>query len=436
MKGAQRLTKASLLAALGVSVALSGCSQEPASGGGDGNAGGGDGPKVKLVFWSHQAEAFNDNYKKLIDSYMKAHPNVEISYQSFPYDVYNQKLKASFSAQNPPDIAEVFGTWVPEYSKNGLLSEVPGGEEAGKAYYEAPLGGFKWNGKLYGLPLEFNIENGGMLAHPQMFKDKGLAYPPKTWTELVESAKALTVRDGSGMKVKGFDFISGDNITFTFLSMILQQNGKYWASDGHVNFQTPEAVKAMTALKDLVVRDQVTDLTAFGGQLDSSDYFFKGGAAMTYRGPWTIAAGLDNYKAKDFEYVPVPSFTDNPPSFAAESGWGLVVSKKSKASKEAWDFIQFLSSKENLKAWNLGTFTVPAKKEVAEDSEFVSKNPFMRTSVGLLPHGQWIGLIWDRDYFFKQINDHFQLMVSGKVTVENGLKAIEKAVNENQDQHK
>ncbi|KPV55405.1 ABC transporter substrate-binding protein, partial [Paenibacillus sp. A3] len=150
MKGVQRLTKASLLAALGVSVALSGCSQESASGGSDGNAGGGNGPKVKLVFWSHQAEAFNDNYKKMIDSYMKAHPNVEISYQSFPYDVYNQKLKASFSAQNPPDIAEVFGTWVPEYSKNGLLSEVPGGEEAGKAYYEAPLGGFKWDGKLYG----------------------------------------------------------------------------------------------------------------------------------------------------------------------------------------------------------------------------------------------------------------------------------------------
>lgn len=392
--------------------------------------------KTKLVFWSHQEDAIMNAYKALIAKYQSLHPDIEIAYQTFPYDVYNQKLKASFSAKNPPDIAEMFGTWVPEYSRNGALVEIPEAEQLRQEYYEAPLGGYTLNDKLYGLPLEFNIENGGMLIHPQMLKDQGIATPPATWDELVEDAKKLTVRDANGIKVKGFDFVSSDNITFTFLSLILQQNGKYWGDNDHVNFQTPEAQKAMTALTSLIATDKVADLTTFGGELDTSDYFFQGSSAMTYRGPWTIAAGLNTYKVKDFEYVPVPSFTTNPPSYAAESGWGLVASQKGKHQEAAVDFIKFMSSDENLLEWNQGTFTVPAKKAVAQNPDYVKANPYMKTSLDILELGQWIGPIADRDFFFKTINDHFQLMATGQESVESGLQQIEKTINDSQDQHK
>lgn len=410
--------------------AISGC-----SGGGNTDLAAGKG-KVKLVFWAHQEDAFVEAYKRLIKAYQREHPDIEIKFQSFPYDIYNQKLKASFSARTPPDIAEMFGTWVPEYSRNGALAELPNGEALSKDYYPAPIGGYMLNGKLYGLPMEYNIENGGMLIHPQMLKEKGIDRPPATWDELVDAAKKLTVRDGKDIKVKGFDFASLDNITFTFLSLILQQNGDFWGENDHVNFQTPEAVKAMTVLKTLVADDKVTDLTTLGSQLDTSDYFFQGKSAMTYRGPWTIAAGLNNYQVKDFDYVPIPSFTSEKPVFAAESGWGAVAAEKSKAKAEALDFIQFMAQKDHLKAWNLDTFTVPAKKEVAADPEFVKGNPYMKTSLSILQYGQWIGPIADRNYFFKQVNDHFQLIAMGKESVEDGLKTMERAINDSQDNHK
>ncbi|MFM9276632.1 ABC transporter substrate-binding protein [Paenibacillus jiagnxiensis] len=392
--------------------------------------------KVKLVFWSHQEDAIVNAYKKLISKYQDSHPDVTIEYQTFPYDVYNQKLKASFSAKQPPDVAEFFGTWVPEYTKNNALVEIPDSENVIKAYYDAPLGGYMRDNKLYGLPMEYNIENGGMLIHPQMLRDKGLNQPPSTWAELVDYAKKLTVREGNVIKVKGFDFVSSDNITFTFLSLILQQGASFWGDDGHVNFSTPEAHKAMSALVSLVADDKVTDLTAFGGELDTSDYFYRGNSAMTYRGPWTISSGINNYKVSDFEYVPVPSFTESEPVFAAESGWGLAVAKQSKQQEAALDFIRFVSEKDNLEAWNTDTFTVPAKKEIAEDPAFQSSNPYMKTSLKILQLGQWIGPVADRDYFFKQVNDNFQLMASGQLSVDDGLANIEKAINSSQDQHK
>ncbi|MDB5056355.1 MAG: transporter substrate-binding protein [Bacilli bacterium] len=394
-----------------------------------------DGKKVKLVMWGHQEDAFIASNKKIIEQYQALHSNVTIEYQQFPYEAYNQKLKASFASKNAPDLAEVFGTWMPEYNKNGLMAEVPFSDEVKKDYYAAPLGAYTWMDKLYGVPLEFNIENGGMLVHPKMFKDAGISYP-KTWTELVDAAKKLTVRNGDEIKVKGFDFVSSDNITYTLLSLILQQNGKYWGGNSHINLSTPEAVKAMTALKELVTVDKVADLSSFGGELDTSDFFFKGNSAMTYRGPWTIANGQGTYKVNDFEYAPVPSFTSNPPSFAAESGWGLVVAKNSKYTKEAWDFVQYFSNAENSRAWNIGTSTIPPKKQVVADPKFIEAMPMVKPSLDVLQYGQWIGLLWDRDYFFKQVNDNFQLIASEKLTVEQGLKKIEDAVNQSQDQHK
>ena len=67
--------------------------------------------------------------------------------------------------------------------------------------------------------------------------------------------------------------------------------------------------------------------------------------------PWTIAVGKENYKTEDFDYISMPSFTDNPPFFAAESGWGEIVAKQSKHQQEAWDFVKFMAEAEQAKCF-------------------------------------------------------------------------------------
>ncbi|MDB4866247.1 MAG: transporter substrate-binding protein [Cohnella sp.] len=391
--------------------------------------------KVTLVWWTHDNPSFVAANKKRIEEYKKIKPNVTINYQYFPYDAFIQKAKAAYAGNNAPDIAQLFGTWVTDYAKNGHLATAPNQEELKKNYFEAALGAYTVDDQIYGIPQEYNLENGGVLAHPKMFQAKGLSYPPKTYAELVDAAKQLTVRDGNKIKVKGFDFVSGDNIFFTFMSFILQQNADYWTNDGHVNLTSPEAVTAMTKMKELVTIDKVTDLTRFGDNLDSSDYFFKGSSAMTIRGPWTIANGVNTYKVDDFDYIPMPSLTDSPPYFAAESGWGEVVAAKSKHKQEAWDFVNYMNGKEQALDFNVTTFTVPARKDVAVDPAYLQKLPKLKTSIDVLKYGKWVGPVQDRDFFVKQVNDNFQLIASDKISVQDGLKKIEKSVNEMIDQH-
>jgi multiple sugar transport system substrate-binding protein len=392
------------------------------------SSGGTDSGKTTLVMWSHKDTGFNEADKQLVKAFEEANPDIKIKFQNFPYEEYINKLKASFSASNGPDIAELFGTWVPQYTKNDLLLEVPNTDQYKNDFYEAPLGGYLKDSKLYGVPLEYNIENGSMLVSPDKFKDAGLEYP-KTWEELVAAAKKLTVKDGKNIKVKGFDFTSYDSVTFLFLSMILQQGGDYWDSNGHVNFHSPEAIKAMTEMVTLSRDYKVADYKQMNADLDSSDYFYKGNSAMTMRGPWVIPAAKTTYNVDNFEYVPLPSFTSNPPSFAAESGWGIVGNKKTKHKEAVLKFIEFASQPENAMAWNIASYTVPAQKSVAQGSEFIEAAPLMKTPLSVLQYGKYIGPIGDRDYIWDQMNATFIEMNENKVTVEEGLKKLETNIN-------
>ncbi|TJY42467.1 ABC transporter substrate-binding protein [Cohnella pontilimi] len=386
--------------------------------------------------WSHKDPGIDEADSQLVADFQAAHPDIKIKFESYPYDEYVQKLKASFKTSGGPDIAEFFGTWVAQYAKNDLLEAVPNGKDLIDKYFEAPIGGYVYNGNVYGLPLEYNIENNGMLAHPQMFKDKGLSYPPKTWDELVSAAQKLTVMDGNNLKVRGFDFTSYDNVTYLFLALILQQGGNYWGGDGHFNFQSPEAEKAMNELVKLTKEYKVADYNQMGAELDGSDYFYKGESAMTYRGPWTIPTGKNVYNVDDFEYVAVPSFTSNPPSFAAESGWGIVVNKQTKHKEAAMEFLKFASQPDNVMKWNITTFTVPSLKAVAENPKYLKQLPMMKAPLSQLQYGKWIGPIGDRDFMWDTINNEFPKMASGEVSVKDGLKNLEETLNKMLDEQK
>ncbi len=390
--------------------------------------------KTDLTIWMHENAAFVDGVKTTIERYEAENPDVNIKLQRFPYDALVQKLKAAFVARTAPDIVQMFGTWVPEYSRNGFLYPAPEGIIDQDNFFDAALGAYLMDGDLYGVPQEFNLENGGVLAYPEKFKAAGIPYPPKTYDELLEAAKQLAVYDDNGnLLVRGFDFISGDNIMFTLLSFILQQDGTYWAEDGvHFNFTSPEAVRAMEEMKDLVVKHHVTDFSQIEkslGDMDSHGIFFSGDSVMTYRGPWTIPAGLETYKVDNFDYFQMPSLTDNPPYFAAESGWGLVVSKDSKKPEDAWEFIKFATSPEQAMYFNTRSYTVPANKNVAKDPAYLEKLPLLEASLDVLPYGKWIGPVRDRDNLVKLINDITQSICKEEISVQEGLEELETGAN-------
>lgn len=383
--------------------------------GGGATGGGAPAPaeKVTLRLWSHQNAAFQKGNEEIIAKFTAQNPNIEIKYENFNYDDYIQTIQTAMAAKNEADVIELFGTWTCSYAKGGRLAEVPADvmtyEQAQQVYFKAPLDGYYCDNKLYGLPHEFNLENGGALVNPALFDKHGVAYPPQwnTFADMIADAQKLTEFEGDKMMVSGFDPVTGDGTSFTFLAGILQQGGKYFAEDGkHFNFDTPEARKTIQMMVDLAQKDKVVDPVLFNDTENQvSTAFFTGNIAIGFVGSWAAGEGKIEFPDMKFDYVLIPPYFGTEQKFAADSGWGKVVSVNTKHPAEAWKLVKFMAAEQDgALTWNIETKTIPAMKALVDNPEkLLAAAPFIKPTFELLPHGQYIGDLTERDQLFYDI---------------------------------
>lgn len=396
--------------------------------------------KVSIRFWSHNNPAFVKTNEELVKKYMDANPNVEVKYENFPYADLITTIQTQMAAKTEADVIEMFGSWVQSYAKGGTLAELPGDlmslATAHDKFYAAPLDGYVWNGKLFGLPNEYNLENGGVLVNKKMFETAGLKYPPAwaSWDELVADAKKLTKMDGSTMTVAGFDYVTDDGLGFLFWEGVLERGGEYFDKDGvHLNFLTDQAAATVQWLVDMAQKDKVVDPVTFNGATNwVGDSFFQNLVGIGYIGPWIVPVSRENHADyKDpWDYVTCPHYGDKM-SFAADSGWGKVVSPNSKAIDKAWNFSLFWAeNQENAHFWNVGTGTVPALKAVAEDPKLLTDMNWLGPSLKVLPFGRYVGMLQDRDFvWYKVVSAHITEAAQGKRSVAETMTLMNTEAN-------
>ena len=371
------------------------------------------GEKITLRMWSHQNVSFVTANEQLVKKYTDANPNVTITYENFPYSDFITTIQTSMAAKNEADLMEMFGSWVQSYAKGGTLAEIPevlmSMSKAQDLFYAAPLDGYVWEGKLYGLPNEYNLEVGGVLANKRMFEEAGLKYPPewKSWDELVADAKKMTKVEDGNMTVSGFDYVTGDGLGFLFWEGVLERGAEYFAEDKvHLNMVSPEAEATVQWLTDMAQKDKVVDPLTFNGDSNwVGTSFFQGLVAIGYIGPWIVPEGRRNFPDfKDpWDHVSSP-FYGSERKFAADAGWGKVVSPNSKVADTAWDFAKYCTEDAaNARFWNVGTGTVPALKSVAEDPTLLNDINWLGPSLKVLPYGRFVGDLQDRDYIWYNV---------------------------------
>lgn len=398
------------------------------------------GEKVTLRLWSHQNPSFVAANEKLVASYIEKNPNVEIKYENFPYEDFITNIQTSMAAKNEADVMEMFGSWVQSYAKGGTLAVVSdlvlSMEKAKELYYAAPLDGYVWEGKLYGMPNEYNLEVGGVLANKRMFEEQGITYPPKwkSWEELVVDAKKMTKVTDGNMTVAGFDYVTNDGLGFLFWEGILEKGAEYFAKDQvHLDLLTPQAEETVQWMWDMANTDKVVDPMTFNADSNwVGESFYQGLVAIGYIGPWIVPEGRRNFPDfKDpWDHVPAPHFGAER-KFAADAGWGKVVSPNSKNGDECWKFAAHCAmDKANSRQWNVGTGTVPALKAVAEDPSLLNDINWLGPSLEVLPYGRYVGMLQDRDYvWYNVVATHITECLQNVRSVKDTMKLMNDEAN-------
>lgn len=371
------------------------------------------GEKISLRMWSHQNTAFVSSNEKLVQKFVDENPGIEVKYENFPYDQFIQTIQTSMAAKNEADVMEMFGSWVQNYAKGNTLSPVDETittlAKAREIFYAAPLDGYVWEGKLFGLPNEYNLEVGAGLANERMFQEAGVPYPPTwtSWDDLREAAKKMTKVDNDTMTVAGFHFVNGDGLGFLFWEGILEKGGEYFAQDGvHLDLLSSQAEETVQWMADMAQKDKIVDPMTFNSNSNwVGDSFFQGLVAIGYIGPWIVpVARVDHADFADkWSHVPLPHFGAER-KFAADAGWGKVVSPNSKNLNAAWKLASFCTmDTANARQWNVGTGTVPAIKSIAEDNTLLNDMDWLGPSLKVLPYGRYVGMLQDRDFIWYNV---------------------------------
>ncbi|MCJ7519931.1 MAG: extracellular solute-binding protein [Anaerolineaceae bacterium] len=368
--------------------------------------------KTTVKIWTHQNTAFLSGYTALADKYMGLHPDVEIIIESFDYDTFIQTLQTSLPAKTEADILTLFGSWVCSYSEGGYLASVPESvitvPEAEEKYFNSAIGGYACDGRLYGIPQEFNIEYGAVLVNTNLAKEAGVAVDGwADWDEFIADAKKLTVVQDGVMTRAGFNFTGSDGIATMFHSLYLQYGGQY-LTDGIYTVNTREGQKTLELMKRLV-DEGLDDPILFNDEENwVGDSYFAETSAIGLVGPWAVPEYSGDYPevADATVYVPLPSVGEEP-VFAAASGWGMSVSVNSKVQDVAWDFVKFVTlDADNALEWNIASGTLPALKEETtgeKAAELVEKFPFFEPFLDLLQYGVFEGHFPDRDFVWYEV---------------------------------
>jgi len=309
--------------------------------------------KTKITFWSHTHPPMVELYEKLIAEYEALNPHVDIEYTAVPNNEFFMKMLTAMSTRTGPDVFAMSSTQIAAYLQRGTVAPIlpeafgfSSQEELVASYVGNALNAVTYNGAVYGVPSEFNAS--ALLINTAHFREAGLDpdNPPRTWDEVVEYSRKLTVRDGNRLVRRGFDFYYLPNFYWLdFQNLLSQFGGHILSPDGKTAVLNDEAgVKALTFWYDLVHKEQLAGAQwSIRDSVDTLADFVNGSVSMMIAYPWAIGSLQGSPVWDDVKIVPLPQVNpERPVTHGYAYFW--MVSNTAADKLEAWKFVNFLAS--------------------------------------------------------------------------------------------
>ncbi|POA97951.1 sugar ABC transporter substrate-binding protein [Chromobacterium sinusclupearum] len=322
--------------------------------------------KPVLEVWTMSlSPKFDGYFKNLVAQYNAQHPNVEVKWTDYPWDVIQAKFTAAVGAGKPPALVNLNVPWAYDYQQEGLIQPLDNLIDKSQ-YVAGALKDVTFNGKVYAFP-HYNGAN--VIAYnAELFKKAGLDpnKPPKSFDEELQYAKTIKAKTG----VAGFAPTLGP----TKIEALLMQNGLDVVKDGKPAFNSPahvafvkklaDAYKAGALLKDnLFSQDnfQVAMAAYNGGRL-----------AMLESTPTTLTRVRDE-APKLYAHTRVAPAPLGPTGIAA-GGWMFNFAVARNVDKallpEIGKFGNYLTNAQNQLAFAKLAGTLPTARQAAADPHF------------------------------------------------------------------
>ncbi|MBY6037948.1 ABC transporter substrate-binding protein [Fictibacillus nanhaiensis] len=429
MKKLKNISKV-ISASLALSLVLAACSDKEE--GSSNNSGGDKDEKVTIVYARGKDDT--QGTKAMVEAFEKENPNIKVKFKEMPADTGKQHdaYVTAFNANSDEiDVIDLDVIWPAEFAQAGFLMPLDRFIEKDgvdlDAYNEGALSASKFKGKQWALP---KFIDAGMLFYRTDLVGEGEV--PQTWDDLLAKAKETKGQGGTQfgylLQAKQYEGLVCNAVEF-----IASYGGKIIDENGEVKVDSPEAVKGISKLVEIVNSDVVPQNVTTFAEPESHTAFINGQAGLIRNWPYQFALANDEKQSKIVGKVgvaPLPS--GDAGSAAALGGWMAGINKNTKHPEEAWKFLSFMAGEKGQKIDAIKGGHAPTILSLYDDQEVLEANPYFKEEGFVNALEAAVSRPVAPNY--PEISDIIQVQVSSaiakKITPEEAAKNMQKEISE------
>jgi multiple sugar transport system substrate-binding protein len=338
--------------------------------------------QVTIEYWQYFFDARVTAMEQLIENFEAANPDITVNMTTFPYADYRTRTAVAIPAGEGPDVVQLFYGWLNDYIDAELIQPLPTDAfppaEIDAEFFPM-VQAMRRDGQYYALPTA--VRSLALFYNTRLFEEAGIDGPPETLDELVETAIALTERDGAGNLTQA-GITSGMTAQdhHWWREVLVRQFGGEPYTDGYRNvaYNSEAGLAALNFYNDLSAVHGVTE----AGFMDEPQAAFRAGrAGMHIDGSFRIGA-LEGTRGLEWAVAELPAGPDGVRSNYS-SYWVNAIT--SRAEGERYDaallFMDYVTSPEAMQIWLDVVGELPARQSVGMTEENANNpvyGPFIR----------------------------------------------------------
>lgn len=332
---------------------------------------------IHLKLWqSINPPANRDVFTRLVDKFNQNHPDIQVD-SIFIGEPQLPKILTAVVGNAPPDILAYDPQTTGQFAELGAIK--PLDEWLDKLPLKSEIIPNLWeqlqlNDHIWSIPIY--TANLGIFYRPKLFQAAGITETPKTWEELREVAKKLTIDRNGDKRPEQYGMLlplgKGGWTVFSWFPFLLSAGGEV-VTDNRPNLTNQGAINALQFWNDLMKDGSATLSPPERGY--EEDAFISGRVAMQITGPWTYIMKSNI----DYDVFAIPANVE--PATVTATGVMYLMKTTPTREQAALKFLEYVLSEEFQTEWSIGTGFLPVNIKTTESEayqQFMSKQPVLK----------------------------------------------------------
>lgn len=374
---------------------------------------------IHLTLWQSINPPVNrDVFERLVEKFNQKQSNIQVE------SIYAEGLPKVLTAvvgNASPDILSFYPQLTGQFVELGAIvpleewfDQLPGKSEI----IPNTLEELKLEGHLWSIPL--STSNLAIFYRPTLFEAAGIKETPKTWEELRQVAKKLTIDKNGDQLPEQHGILlplgKGEWTVFSWFPFLLSAAGEI-VTNGYPNLTNAGAITALKFWEDLMKDGSAILSSPERGY--EEDNFIAGRVAMQITGPWTYITKSN----VDYQIFPIPANVEK----ATVIGGGNLYVMKTQPEREqaALKFLEFVISEEFQTEWAIGTGFLPVNINSVQSQayqQFLNSKPWLKVFVDQMSVARARPIIAGYNRLSNSLGRAIESTLLGKSSAEQALK--------------